>query len=252
LQAHNVPVAVPILTDNEQPGFQDGQKIYVLYPMLPVDYDIPRQDVPRAYANIGAAVARLHKALAVYPGHIDSWVMNLPHTVFEEAIPRILGALTDQSASMFDSVMAALGGNMVQALQDLPTQTIHGDCHGGNYLLYRGDVSGFVDLDHLPTGPRVYDIGYLLADMAKAQFFDNHAHSSWLEDFGHVIAGYHRENSLSRREKDALWFVMLATQILFVDWFFEHNREDLALKNLEAFYWIYQRGDEITRPISSA
>ena len=66
-----------------------------------------------------------------------------------------------------------------------------------------------------------------------------------------MIAGYHRENGLSRREKDALWTVMLATQVLFVDWFFQHQRDELARKNLEAFYWIYWHGDEITHRISS-
>jgi Ser/Thr protein kinase RdoA (MazF antagonist) len=86
--------------------------------------------------------------------------------------------------------------------------------------------------------------------MAKAQFFDNHAHRDWLEHFHHVIAGYHRENSLSRRERDALWAVMIATQVLFVDWFFQHRRDELAIKNLEAFYWIYRHGDEIARRIS--
>ena len=138
---------------------------------------------------------------------------------------------------------------MSAALDDLPVQSIHGDCHGGNYLLHHGDVSGFVDLDHLPTGPRVYDVGYLLADMAKAQFFANHAHREWLAHFDRVIAGYQQEAGLSGREKEALWFVMLATQVLFVDWFFEHHRSALAFKNLEAFYWIYQHGDEITRRI---
>ena len=144
---------------------------------------------------------------------------------------------------------------MRAALADLPAQTIHGDCHGGNYLLYRGQVSGFVDLDHLPTGPRVYDLGYLLADMAKAPFVGVLAHRGWLDTFHHVVAGYQREVALSRREVEALWTVMLATQVLFVDWFLAHGRYELARKNLEAFYWIYEQGEEITRrlqwPLSS-
>jgi Ser/Thr protein kinase RdoA (MazF antagonist) len=139
---------------------------------------------------------------------------------------------------------------MAAALSDLPLQLIHGDCHGGNYLLYRGDVSGFVDLDHLPTGPRVYDIGYLLADMAKARFVGIPAHDDWLAHAGQVIAGYERESSLSKREKDALWFVMLATQVLFVDWFLAHQKDELARKNLAALYWIEQRRREIADRIS--
>ena len=250
LQAFDVPVAVPIPSDSAQLCVEDQDRIYLLYPVLPVDHDITPADTQRVYANIGAAVARLHRALALYPGHIESWTMNLPHALFEEAIPRIRSALTEREWQDFHHIVAELQDELVAAVEDLPVQLIHGDCHGGNYLLCDGDVSGFVDLDHLPTGPRVYDIGYLLADMAKARFVGNPAHRDWLAHFCRVIAGYQRENSLSGREKDALWFVMLATQVLFVDWFFQHDRDELARKNLEAFYWIFRQRDEITHRIS--
>jgi Ser/Thr protein kinase RdoA (MazF antagonist) len=176
--------------------------------------------------------------------------MNLPYTVFQECVPRILSALPEQNADMLRHLFVTLQDEMSKALQDLPTQLIHGDCHGGNYLIYRGDVSGFVDFDHLPTGPRVYDIGYLLADMAKARFFDNHTHARWSDSFHHIVAGYQQESSLSRHELNSLWYVMLATQVLFVDWFFQHDRGDLALKNLEAFHWIHQHGNHITSHLS--
>lgn len=249
LHACGVPVAVPLLCDDGRVSLQAGERIYVLYPMLPADHVLPPADIERVYARIGAAVARLHRALATYAGQIDSWTMDLPRTVFEEAGPRIGRALAGHDAERFRLTMDGLRDEMVTALRGLPAQRIHGDCHGGNYLLYRGDVSGFCDLDHLPIGPRVYDVGYLLADMAKAQFFHNPAHRDWLDHFDAVVAGYDHENSLSRREKDALWFVMLATQVLFVDWFFQHDMPDLAAKNLEAFYWIYRHRDEITRRI---
>lgn len=251
LQAHGVPVAVPVLSDNGQIGVKDQERIYLLYPLLPTDHSIPPADIKRIYANIGAAVARLHKALVIYPGRIDSWTMNLPHRIVEEAMPRVQDLLSGQDAEAFRQAIGALKDEMKEALGNLPMQYIHGDCHGGNYLLYRGDVSGFVDLDHLPMGPRAYDIGYLLADMAKAQFFNNHAHQGWLDSFDCVIAGYERESSLSRREKDALWFIMLATQVLFVDWFFEHDQDELAWRSLEALYWIYRQRVEITCRISS-
>jgi Ser/Thr protein kinase RdoA (MazF antagonist) len=245
LHAHNVPVAVPIPLDDGRLYARDQEALFVLYPYLPVDDSILYMDINRVYANIGAAVARLHKALATYPHQIDSWTMNLPYTVFQECVPRILSALSEH-ANTFRHLFVTLQDEMSKALQDLPTQLIHGDCHGGNYLIYRGDVSGFIDLDHLPTGPRVYDIGYLLADMAKARFFDNHAHAHWLDSFHHIVAGYQQESSLSRHELNSLWYVMLATQVLFVDWFFQHDGRDLALKNLEAFHWILRRKNHIT------
>jgi hypothetical protein len=43
---------------------------------------------------------------------------------------------------------------------------------------------------------------------------------------------------------------MLATQLLFVDWFFQHRMDELARKNLEALHWIHRQGDKIGRRIS--
>jgi Ser/Thr protein kinase RdoA (MazF antagonist) len=251
LRAHDVPVAVPVRPDSGQLCVVDRGRTYLLYPMLPVDRTIPPAGMGRVYANIGAAVARLHKALAAYPGEVDSWTMDLLHAVFE-AVPRIERALSGQEAAAFRDLLATRREEMAAALSDLPLQLIHGDCHGGNILLYCGEVSGFVDLDHLPTGPRVYDVGYLLADMVKARFVGICAHDEWLAHSWQVIAGYERETSLSRREKDALWSVMLATQVLFVDWFFSHERDGLARKNLQALYWIERHRNEIAERLALA
>ena len=78
--------------------------------------------------------------------------------------------------------------------------------------MYHGQVSGFVDIDHLPVGPRVYDIGYLLADFAKARFVRDDPDSRWLE-YGHlIVAGYEQVCTLQEREKAAIATVMLATE----------------------------------------
>jgi Ser/Thr protein kinase RdoA (MazF antagonist) len=65
LQAFGVPVAVPILPDSGQLCVRDQDGVYLLYPMLPADHAIPPGGIEEVYANIGAAVARLH--MAPYP-----------------------------------------------------------------------------------------------------------------------------------------------------------------------------------------
>jgi Ser/Thr protein kinase RdoA (MazF antagonist) len=204
----------------------------------------------KAYMNIGVAIAKLHKALATYAYEIPSWRMDLAGTVLKEAVPSIQRHLSGIQAAEFTNSLATLFSPLSAALVDLPEQYIHGDCHGGNILLYHGDVSGFVDVDHLPMGPRVYDIGYLLADFAKAQFFDIHVHARWLDMFDLVIAGYEQESALNVREKEAIVYVMLATQLIFTHWFFEHGMPEHAAKNLIAFYWIYERREEIQHRIT--
>lgn len=45
-----------------------------------------------------------------------------------------------------------------------PPTSIHGDFHRGNLPVHDGEVSGIVDPDHLPIGPRIYDLAYFLAN----------------------------------------------------------------------------------------
>lgn len=74
------------------------------------------------------------------------------------------------------------------AFAGLPVQPIHGDCHGSNVLLCNGEVSGFIELDHLPTGPRLYDLAYDLADRLKWWIEDAAQCACWLAQRGDAIS----------------------------------------------------------------
>ncbi len=249
LDANGVPVSAPLVTDDRQYMVAEDGKVFMLFPALPCENTNAPALIATAYYNIGTAIARLHRALAAYPYEIHSWHMDLPRTVLDEAVPRISAQLINQEKLAFEAAIQDIRAELLWAFKDLPEQYIHGDCHGGNILLYHGEVTGFIDCDHLPLGPRVYDIGYLLADFSKAQFFNNNVHARWMETFDQVIWGYEHENPLSGSEKSAITYIMLVTQLLFADWFFLHNDSVRALKNLAAFYWLYQRREEISRQI---
>lgn len=213
LDESGVPVAVPILADNEQRLIESIDGTYLLLPVLPTDKgDVGPVDKRVVYRNMGRAVANLHRALAEYPGVVDSWTMNLTQNLRDQVIPQILCSLTEEKSKKFEETVATLLPEMDAALANLPMQHIHGDCHGGNILVYEGDVSGFIDLDHLPRGPRIYDIGYLMADFAKAHLFGIQTHANWLDNFPYILLGYEQVEPLSTSERDALWFVMLSVR----------------------------------------
>lgn len=242
-----IPVAVPVLADEGLLSVERAHGIYQLYPVLPTPGGESFSfNVRAAYANTGSAIAQLHQALASYSGCIDSWTMNLPKTLAEEAIPQIRQGLSREALTRFEQTWVALQPELTNALTDLPIQHIHGDCHGGNLLLNGNEVAGIIDLDHLPVGPRLYDIGYYLADRAKARFTGNSAdarweHDRWLDNFTHVLAGYERLTPLSTQERQALWCIMLAIQLLFAYWLFKYENAEVAQQNLAAFYWIYEQ-----------
>jgi Ser/Thr protein kinase RdoA (MazF antagonist) len=246
LHACQVPVAVPILADDQLPFVQHGGSVYTLSPVLRVSHEdwvhIPAEQL---YLNLGRALARLHRALASYPGEILSWQMDFTHRALGEAVPVIQRHLDSPKAAIFDKVLCDVEPGIRAALADLPVQYIHGDCHGGNIVLDNGDVSGFIDLDHLPYAPRIYDVSYLLADRVKSHIERPAELQAWLGYFDRFLVGYEQVQPLTAAEKRAIWVGMLAVQMIFVDWFFTHNEQAAAEKNLVVFYWIYEHKNTI-------
>jgi Ser/Thr protein kinase RdoA (MazF antagonist) len=181
LNDRGVPVPAPLSADDgltyvRHPG--SGAAVYTLHVMLPPSGakrsdsrkggpTVPTWEQPEVWTNVGAAIGRLHRALAAYPGEIVSWHMALPERVRSSALPSVRRTLRGEQLATLDAVFDGLTEEVCAALAELPEQHIHGDCHGGNILIADGDVSGFIDLDHVPLAPRVYDLFHLPPDRLK-------------------------------------------------------------------------------------
>ncbi len=245
LDGCGVPVAVPLLAEDGRPYAAQAGKLYTLAPELPCDSQPCPAGPEATWSNTGQAIGRLHRALSSCPYEIESWTMDPPARILGRALPAIRARLGEPQAATLEQAFPQLLATLGSAFVDLPTQRIHGDCHGGNVLLCGGRVSGFVDLDHLPTGPRVYDLAYFLADMAKNRLGSPEQLAEWLKAPACLIAGYRQQMALTEREAKALWPGMLATQLLFVEWFLEHGDARLVTRNLDVFHWIHRHEREI-------
>jgi Ser/Thr protein kinase RdoA (MazF antagonist) len=178
--------------------------------------------------------------------------MDLPHKLREEIEPYLAQHLPSNHLASVNTVLSTIEEAMVQALANLPIQRIHGDCHGGNILWDSSGVYGIVDLDHLPIGPRTYDLGHFLADRVKVRIADPEQLAQWLGSFAWLIRSYEREMPLTAREKSALWYSMLASQFLFIDWFLRHEQGELVTRNVDVLMWIYSHKEAIEGQISSS
>ena len=90
---------------------------------------------------------------------IHSWRMRLPQRILGQSVPLIAESLGAEERGRFRDQMAALTPGLKRAFAGLPEQHIHGDSHMGNILLGDAGVVGVIDLDLLPVGPRIYDLG---------------------------------------------------------------------------------------------
>jgi len=261
LADRGVPVPAPLTADDGRTYVrhpQGGAAVYTLHVMLPNSgakradgadggSTVPTWEQPEVWTNVGAAIGRLHSALAAYPGEIVSWHMALPTRIRESALPSVRSRLSGEQLRALDAVFGGSVDEVCAALANLPEHHIHGDCHGGNILIADGDVSGFIDLDHLPLAPRVYDLFYLPPDRLKWRIDESGVPEAMLPLFPYLIAGYEREHTLTPRERAALWPGMLATQLFFTQAFAEQGNQEHVDRNLRALTWIHEYRDEIRR-----
>ncbi len=252
LDRSGVPVAVPHLAPDGRPFAEHAGKLYTLSPYLLPDAEEGPQDLKATDEHLGIAIAKLHAALATYPGVITSWTMDLTTRVFDDSIPVIRAHLPDEELGRFDRILGGIEHELRDALAGLPRRRIHGDCHTGNVVLHGTQVVGFVDLDHLPIGPAIYDICAALVDQVKWSVLDAAATSQWLAACDRVVVGYERVLPLSSREKEAIPCMMLAIQLLFAYWLFLHGNREWAEMNMQAFYWLHEHRSEISQRVSAA
>lgn len=221
LQAAGLPVATPIITDsgliafnadNLSTGSTDkqptGKHAYSLLPLLPNDAEL-RESPALAWA-IGAGIGRLDQVLSRCPWQVTSFTDDPAREILRERYPSLRGELRRLIDPLRDRLHAAIVG--------LPTQRTHGDCNVGNVLTQDGAVTGYIDLDHLPTGPRVYDLSKYLVSRLNAHA-DHGRPDAMIAVLRHYVAGYQATYPVSERELTAVVPLMLAVAIGNADWY---------------------------------
>ena len=238
LAERGLPVACPLVTNDGQIYAEGDDGVYALTPMLPNEkIDVTGSSEP--LREIGRAIARLHLALNECPFDIASWHIRLAEQTFETTWDGLRELLPVADFTDVARRVEPLRSEMLAAFEDLPEQRIHGDCHGGNILLADGTVSGLIDLEHLPIGPRVYDVAYNLSLglnwMVRRPAPEPDPRGALTFAGKHVLDGYLSANPLSDREIDAVVPIMLAVQLNLL-WVLRDLTEDQ--KWLTSTLWV--------------
>jgi Ser/Thr protein kinase RdoA (MazF antagonist) len=248
LLQRGIPVAVPVLTDDGKACATDGDGApYAVFPMLRHGDDGDQKLDPGLLESMGAAIARMHDALADCPFDIESWEVG-PGTLtaswrtLQGRLPAdALGELSARVRPRWDSI--------VQALSAAP-QRVHGDVHGGNILTDGQEVTGIIDCDHLPLAPRGYDLGYYLAFAVQWRLAAGRPSPPVDEAVPiivrHLPAGYDAVSRLTRQENDDLPGLALAAALGLIDYFISEH--DLVEESwLRTAGWIGDNFDVLRR-----
>ena len=253
LAAAGVPVAMPVVTDEARLTAHVGDRQFSLLPWADSDQGNHElaPDAAATSRSIGGAIGHLDAALAKCP-----W---LPPSFVDDPARDVLGDTLLKVPEVAE-LIAPLRDELWSAVIDLPTQLTHGDCNTGNVLVHGGTVSAFLDLDHLPVGPRIRDLSYYLASrlqvhLAQPETARRDA-EAWIAQLGHYVAGYHESHPLTEREIAAVVPLILLVEIGSASWCLHGwvpnpAGYDISLRTLA---WLAARIEELTEAaaISSA
>lgn len=132
---------------------------------------------------------------------------------------------------------------LVAAVTDLPVTRLHGDCHGGNLLADSTGLYGVIDIDHLPIGPRIYDLAYYAADLVKNR---HHLRGPIGAIIAAVVAGYQQHTTLTTRELLAIVPAMIISELGMIHWFIDKTGEEQQKIHLEVLDSILDTTDDLT------
>ena len=246
LQECGVPVAVPILTDDAAIHTTVGNRLYALLPFLPSEPGNHESgpDAAETAFTIGGAIGQMNRALAACPWQLHSFVDDPGRQILVEALSGLPEEATRPILPFTDRLR--------DAIRDLPTQLTHGDCNDGNVLVRDRRVSGFIDFDHLPVGPRVRDLSYYLASRVRTHLAQPETASrdtrAMLAVLDHYVAGYHLAHPLTRPELGAIVPLMLLVEVGGAHWCLNGWEPDLEgyRQSLRSIDWISAHIDELT------
>lgn len=242
-----LPVAVPLLDRAGSEAVPWRQRLYTLTPDLQ-NYPQETYQYTRSklFKNYGKAIARMHQALETFPKNNlaeKTWRNDLAEEVFVKGLPLLKNSPNPTMAKVAEMMSGDLHTEMEAAYACLPDQLIHRDCHRGNLLTCKHEVTGIIDWDHLSIGPRLLDVAYFATSEVHRRLQERDIMAHWHKELAWLLQGYHKEEPFSELEKNAFPAILLAIPFLFINWLVSINRDYWI--QVEVLAWLANNLEEV-------
>ncbi len=185
----------------------------------------------------GKSIARLHKALKEVQNEILPDEVNLYKSVTDWALPIVRQKNEQWSMGLDEDFFKDFTDTFGKLYDRLPKQLIHRDPNPGNILFENGEVSGFIDFDLSEVNIRLLDACYCATGILSES--SDEEYEKWLDILSGILHGYDSEGKLSAEEKQAVFYVICAIEMVCTAYF--ESREEfkqLAKTNRKMFKYI--------------
>lgn len=245
LEKAGLCAASPIRTTESKPYVSDGELYFYLTKRLPgrqaLISDFYAEDGNKKAQFIGRILGQLHEALQQLDLPVQD--ADLLDALSDGVLQKAADILSADSNPCTDLV------SKLQALRTkLPRQIIHRDPNPGN-IIYDGESWGFIDFELSERNVRIFDPCYAATAILSESFSDEDPaqNEKWLGVYRYIFLGYDSVASLSKEEKEAVPYVLLANQMICVAWFSEQAqyREQFEA-NRKMTLWLIKHFERLT------
>ncbi|PEP48825.1 phosphotransferase enzyme family protein [Bacillus pseudomycoides] len=247
LAEKGIKVQRPLKTKGNENYIKYHDKYYCMYEYVEGNVvEVKRVENLKVLSNtIGSEVAKLHQALCS-TNHVDEFVeRNLYNVIYDWATPILKSS--EQVHPELIQTMNQLQKDFKDSITLLPRQLIHRDMHLSNLIFKEDEFQGFIDFELVEINVRVFDLCYCFTSILSEVFCDEQLRSDWLYIVRNIFEGYHKQNPLSEAEIQAIWYVMLGIQVIFITYFVQSA--ELLKLNEEMFFWILTNKEAIEETI---
>ncbi|MGP5086892.1 phosphotransferase enzyme family protein [Brachybacterium tyrofermentans] len=152
----------------------------------------------------GGMVASFHEALATYPWSANSYTEHYVESLADELL------LPPDILELFHRHRDGIIGR----LEPLTPQLVHGDLTPDNVLVHlERETVAFIDFDHLPLAPRVWDMGRYLS-----RRFRREAPKEALRNTTAFVGSYNCTSPLADTELAAIPAMIATMNVLEASW----------------------------------
>lgn len=202
--------------------------------------------------NYGKSIALLHKKLKKINKHKNFTKMDLLKDI-NTWIIEIINSKNDLLDILFiNKAIKDINMGFKSSHIKLPKQLIHRDIHPSNMIFYRNKLKGFIDFEIPTYGIRIFDPCYCSTSILTSKFKGKKARKKWINLLVSILKDYDSINRLKKTEINAIFYVLLSIQLLFMAYMIKINKIRTAQFNQSILKWIYDNKNTINKELQTS
>jgi Ser/Thr protein kinase RdoA (MazF antagonist) len=239
LRENGIPVAEPILTNNNKYSVVFDDNYYWLYSYI--SGKIIKKHFVKGYLNrakiFGKAIGRLHLALKKTEVYKQFPRVNLYDQICISVAQNLKSNIRYFDPKLLNGAITDIKNNFRRLYPKLPVQLIHRDLHPANMIFRNKKMVGYLDFEMVQNNIRIFDVCYCATSILVGGFENERNREKWFSIFRSILRGYSKHIHITKAELKSIYYVLMSIQLLFMSYCITRNLK-ASLYNAKILNWL--------------